>query len=211
MGRGMFHPRYSHESLSHGDKEDPKGLIFTGAGIHDLSNIHVIGHSLDTVRQIYRGTLKEGLVDLARSVIDRNDEFFYFSDDSEPWYLSKMGKSSGYQYKLQNNMEGFILLFKRFHASATSRETHLKIEVSPQAIRRIGSSNMQKALNKLAEQVLNRPEPAGIVVHLAADVQGWDFPNNFESRFVTRAVVRRKDSGWAGFRPDFLRKNTLSI
>ncbi|MBF0359210.1 MAG: hypothetical protein HQL70_11445 [Magnetococcales bacterium] len=201
MAKGKFHPRYSLESLSQNDQlEDKKGMLFGGDSLHDMSHIQLIGRAVDTIRQLYKGELLGGLVETLQNLIDNGEENFSFFENPDVWHLSKLGKSSGFQYKLQNNFIGFTMLIKRFHASVDKCDSHLKIEVSPQAIRRIGPKKIQAELNKLAAQVLKDFKPAGIAIHLAVDVQGWEFPENFETRFITHARVKRKHTGIAAMR-----------
>src|SRR5690606_19782036 len=88
------------------------------------------------------------------------------------WHSGRVGKDSGYQYKLQNADLGFVLLVKNFNAKTDAIGPHLKIEVSPHAIDSLSPERLQQRLNYYAGQVLSHVELNQCAVHLALDVQG---------------------------------------
>ena len=104
------------------------GLIFCHpkkGKVLDLtdSGFQVVGMCVDTLRQIFKGRMDlDFLTDIQHS-IDLNEKQMTFL--GYEWLVAKSSKSSGYQYRLQNNDLGLILLFKMFHAKAESESSHL--------------------------------------------------------------------------------------
>lgn len=198
MAKGLFHEeRHSQASLLFSDLPDKDGKIFVSkAGMFDLSNIQLLAFTVDTVRQLYYGSLKPSiLVSLEKHSSEHSVHPFLGPESLNEWDCSKMPKISGYRYKLQNNYFGFILLIGSYYVALDNPGSHLKIEVSPHAI--YGSSNefLQKKLDQLASYILDSVEPSGISVHLAVDLQGWTIPFDFQDRFVTHSRVVRNYDG----------------
>ena len=55
----LLSKRYSVQSLSSGDSEDPQGRIFMNDnGLTDLSDVSIVGASVDTIRQLFYGVPK---------------------------------------------------------------------------------------------------------------------------------------------------------
>lgn len=164
-------------------KEAPWGKLFidpaTGKSFN-LSNVEVVHFGTDTVRQLYKGQLQLDVMALF-------DEPGMVSFAGERWSAGRIGRDSGYQYRLQNADLGLILLIKSFHAQIDAVGPHLKIEVSPHCLRSQTPQQLQATLNHFAEQVLIDPEPAQCAVHIALDVQGWTPPRDFETKLHCRS------------------------
>lgn len=174
----------------HGEFHD-KGRIFinpkTGA-FSDLSNVRLLRLGVDTVRQMYRGQIRLEVLDLCE--LGGVVEFGGYS-----WVAGRVGRDSGYQYKLQNADLGLILLIKNFNVKSDQHGPHLKIEVSPHLIEYKTPVNLQHMLDQLANQVLTDCEPNQCAVHLALDVQGWEPPADTVARMNCRSRRVREISG----------------
>ncbi|HFI2014066.1 TPA: hypothetical protein ACGPNE_005844, partial [Pseudomonas aeruginosa] len=78
--------------------ESPKGRLFfddTTAQFTDLSGVRILRCGVDTVRQLYNGKLRPevmALFDLSVDVV----EFAGYE-----WSKGRIGRDSGYQYRLQ--------------------------------------------------------------------------------------------------------------
>jgi hypothetical protein len=204
------HNRYDlYTQITHeGDEipQNPKGTMFeSGAGLFDLSGVHLLAATVDTVRQLYHGTLKQKWMKRIDEAIESNAEFFSEGPEG-PWHISRIGKGSGYRYKLQNNELGITILIKRFHAKVEDADTHVKIEVSPHRIRRdeaIRDSSLpgvlQPAMDHLASWLMEDAKPAGVTVHMAVDVQGWEPGKDFMEKLVTRTKAKKDMRGISHF------------
>ncbi len=172
-------------------EEDPKGLLFFDTGtakLTDLRSVKLLRCGVDTVRQHYRGVLRPEVMALV-------DGHGIVSFAGEQWHLGRVGRDSGYQYKLQNADLGLILLIKNFNAKADSFGPHLKIEVSPHAIDSRSPGELQQVMDDLAGEVLQAVERNQAAVHLALDVQGWTPPADIAARMHCRARVQRCING----------------
>ena len=154
----------------------------------DMSHVNVVHFGTDTVRQLYKGQLQQEVLALF-------DEPGIVSFAGERWSAGRIGRDSGYQYRLQNADLGIILLIKSFHAQIDAIGPHLKIEVSPHCIRSMTPQQLQATIDRYAEQVLIKPEPAQCAVHIAMDVQGWTPPKEFESKLHCRSRKVRSYHG----------------
>jgi hypothetical protein len=111
------------------------------------------------------------------------------------WHSGRVGRDSGYQYKLQNADLGFVLLVKNFNAKIDAIGAHLKIEVSPHAIDSLSPDRLQARLDYYAAEVLSNLEVNQCAVHLALDLQGWKPPVDMVARMHCRARAHRDISG----------------
>ena len=164
-------------------EESPWGQLFVDpvtGDTFDLRGVNVVHFGTDTVRQLYRGRLHPDVLSLfdAPGIVD-------FA--GERWSAGRIGRDSGYQYRLQNADLGVILLLKSFHAQPDAPGPHLKIEVSPHWIRSQSPSELQAMMNRLGDAVLVGAEAQQAAVHVALDVQGWHPPKDFESRLHCRS------------------------
>ncbi|EOZ0802118.1 TPA: tyrosine-type recombinase/integrase [Pseudomonas aeruginosa] len=151
--------------------ESPKGRLFfddTTAQFTDLSGVRILRCGVDTVRQLYNGKLRPevmALFDLSVDVV----EFAGYE-----WSKGRIGRDSGYQYRLQNAEMGLILLIKNHNIKVDTIGSHLKIEVSPHALDGADPRILQGVLDDLAAAVLSHCETNQAAVHIALDVQGWN-------------------------------------
>ncbi len=149
------------------------------------SGFQVVGMCVDTYRQLFRGrVLQDILTDVDYSLELREKTFNFHGQD---WLLGKSGKNSGYQYRLQNNHLGLIILFKMFHAKADSESTHLKIECSPWFLERHSPEYIDNYLHSIAERILVTPEIHYPAIHLALDLQGWKPEKNLCDKVICRS------------------------
>ena len=94
----------------------------TTAQFTDLSGVRILRCGVDTVRQLYNGKLRPevmALFDLSVDVV----EFAGYE-----WSKGRIGRDSGYQYRLQNAEMGLILLIKNHNIKVDTIGSHLKIE-----------------------------------------------------------------------------------
>lgn len=157
------------------------------ASFCDLSALNVLRCGVDTVRQLYKGTLKPGILALF-------DEDYVFLGDYE-WSTGRVGRDSGYQYRLQNADLGLILLVKNFNVKTESFGPHLKIEVSPHLINDTSPNQLQSMLNTFAGLLLDGWEYNQSAVHLAIDLQGWEPPSDIVARMHCRVRAVRQFDG----------------
>lgn len=178
---------------------DSVGRLFVcpeTARITDLSGVKILNCSVDTVRQLYRGTLRTDIYQLFST--PQLVEFGGYQ-----WFSGRVGRDSGYQYRLQNNDLGLILLIKNFNVSDQASGPHLKIEASPHLIESMAPVELQSLMNGLAIQVLTDIEPNQCAIHLAVDLQGWEPPRDLVARMHCRSRRVREITGidsvdWAG-------------
>lgn len=173
-------------------EESSTGTLFmnpSDASVFDLSGIRVLHFGTDTVRQLYRGTIKSAVL----SLFDVKGELVEFA--GHQWHPGRIGRDSGYQFRLQNADLGIILLIKSFHVDAITEGPHLKIEVSPHAILGRTSAELQSLLDYLADHVLLNSSKVQCAVHIAMDVQGWQPGNEFEQHLHCRSRRTRSFSG----------------
>lgn len=185
--------RYSLESLAEG-QTDPKGrLLLSELGQINLQDLHLLHVGVDTVRQLYKGTPKGWPVEVVQTAYDAG--FKKMVDLANRKWLVGSGGRSGYRWRLQNSDLGLILLFGSRFAELDKEGAHLKIEVSPHFIDRLGADGVQQELDRIAQELLDYLTPTGVAVHTAVDVQGWEPPQDFEHRFVSRSKRKTRIDG----------------
>src|SRR5690606_35434916 len=184
----MLKPTH-YNRLNHDFQPDQFGrLFFNGKGFSDLAGLNILRCGVDTVRQLYRGYIKPGLLDLFE-----NTGMVFFG--GHEWHASRIGRDSGYQFKLQNADLGLILLIKNFNVKAECFGPHLKIEVSPHLIEENSPGQLQAIMNDLAELVLDGVEFNQSAVYIALDVQGWQRPADLVPSMRCRSrTVRQFDT-----------------
>lgn len=173
-------------------REDARGRVFFDEGLArftDLSCVRLIRCGVDTVRQHYRGVLDPALL----CVFDAPPGLVEFGGYS--WHASRVGRDSGYQFKLQNADLGLILLLKNFNCKPDVPGPHLKIEVSPHAIDAHSPESLQALMDGLARQAMSCVELNQCAVHIALDFQGWTPPADLDSRMHCRATSSRRFAG----------------
>lgn len=186
--------RYSVNSLARGERAIAGRLFMSEAGMIDLSNVHILHSGLDTIKQLYAGSLKKPvLVDIERVYDEGFGECVELA--GRIWLVGS-GGASGYQYRLQNSDIGLILFVKSRYAERDQDYSHLKIECSPHWIKDRTTADMRRELDELAVCLLDKSETNGCAVHLCVDVQGWEPPANFADALVTHARrVRTHSAG----------------
>ena len=182
-----------HQRLNLLTAEDDKhGRLFVDPGnvtFTDLSGVRLLRCGVDTVRQLYKGLIRPeimALFEVPGTLVD-------FA--GQRWHSGRVGRDSGYQYKLQNADLGIILLVKNFNAKLDCIGPHLKIEVSPHAIDSLSPERLQDRLDFYASQVMTHVEINQCAVHLALDLQGWTPPTDLVARMHCKARTQRDISG----------------
>jgi hypothetical protein len=172
--------------------EDAKGRLFVDPGtarIVDLSGVRLLHCGVDTVRQLYRGLIRPEVM----ALFEKPGTLVDFA--GQRWHSGRVGKDSGYQYKLQNADLGIILLIKNFNSKLENIGPHLKIEVSPHAIDTLSPERLQQRMDFYAKNVLSNVERNQCAVHLALDLQGWTPPADMVARMHCRSRAARDISG----------------
>ena len=84
------------------------------AALTDLSGVRLLRCGVDTVRKLYKGLIRPEIM----SLFDNPGTMVDFA--GQRWHSGRVGRDSGYQYKLQNADLGIILLVKNFNAKLDS-------------------------------------------------------------------------------------------
>ncbi|MCQ2049306.1 Uncharacterised protein [Stutzerimonas stutzeri] len=172
--------------------EDSQSRLFVDPGtarIVDLSKVRLLRCGVDTVRQLYRGLIRPEIM----ALFEKPGAMVQFA--GEFWHAGRVGRDSGYQYKLQNADLGFVLLIKNFNAKLEQIGPHLKIEVSPHAIDALSPERLQERMDYYAAAVMTHRERNQCAVHLALDLQGWLPPVDLVARLHCRARTHRDITG----------------
>lgn len=195
--------RFSTESLSKGQSEDPNGRIFYNhTGFTDLSDVNIVGCSVDTIRQLFFGVPDVGMVDLLNTLIANKQEFYQHNRlGNTQWHISKMGKAARYRFKFQSNQQGIVILFGSYYEKLDAPGQHLKIELSPHFISNNSIDSIWSRMYHdhldigIAGLFLSKPEPRGCAVHMALDYQGYTFGDDFlENLSTSTRTIRTYDS-----------------
>jgi hypothetical protein len=197
--------RYSLQSLAVSGEQDETGRLFcNNHGMTDLTDVEIVGASVDTVRQLYYGTPKDFIFETLQQLIQLEEQFFSLSIPSvsdrfhvEFFHLAKMGKAARYRYKLQNNDLGVVILFGSYYQKIDNEGQHLKIELSPKFISCRTAQSTMAYMNAIAHQLLAKAEPKGCAVHLACDYQGFTLPDDLIQRLSTYTRTIRSYDGCA--------------
>lgn len=179
-------PIHDFERFDVSSGETGKGDLFIGEGQQiNLQGVNVLWSGVDTVRQLYQGRLRpEVLAEIVTAYEQGHGAMIRINDLD--WAVMS-GRRGGFRYVLQNREYGLTMLIQNFYAEADSLGTHVKIETSPSWLYERGSQQIQDELNFWARYFLQSSEPSGVAIHLAVDFQGWQPPQDFAQRFVTRA------------------------
>lgn len=177
--------RTSLEALCSNDPYDKRGnLMISEAGQVDTSSFKVLSSTVDTIRQLYLGSLKPEVLELLQVCYETHTNF---STSKGVEFAVGGAMVGGYKYKLQNNDLGLIVLVKHRYHDEKLAAPHLKIDLSSKLIQSLDPVETQQYLDKIASYWLNDPQPTGCAVHMACDVQGWVPPSDFLNRFVCRS------------------------
>ncbi|WEW98512.1 hypothetical protein P3T65_02045 [Pseudomonas nitroreducens] len=170
----------------------PHGRMFMDSkagNFTDLSGVRFLRCGVDTVRQLYKGMVRPEVM----ALFDDQEPIAEFA--GHQWSKGRVGRDSGYQFRLQNADLGLILLIKNHNIKLDTIGSHLKIEVSPHAIDGVDPAALQKVLDDLAAAVLTRCETNQCAIHIALDVQGWKPAANIVDRMHCRSNRVRQISG----------------
>lgn len=198
--------RFSSESLFLGTDVDPSGSVFINEyGITDLSSVNVVGASVDTVRQLFYGVPKASFIRKLEEHVEMKDEYIRLTANicvnDDRWHFSRMGKTGGYRYKMQNNAVGIVVLFGSWYGKIDQEGSHLKIELSPHFISQRTTAEIWEYLHGefvgLSRIFLDDPLPKGVAIHLACDYQGFNLPVDFIRKFITSSRTIRAYDGIA--------------
>ncbi|MCG8906709.1 hypothetical protein [Pseudomonas sp. DP-17] len=172
--------------------ESSEGRIFmdpASGRFADLSGVRLLRCGVDTVRQLYNGMIRPEVM----ALFDEPEDIVHFA--GYQWAKGRIGRDSGYQYRLQNADMGLILLIKNHNVKIDVIGPHLKIEVSPHALDGADPKILQGVMDDLAAGVLVACETNQCAVHIALDVQGWTPPADFVDRMHCRSRRVRQISG----------------
>lgn len=164
--------------------ESPEGrLFFNDKTVKwtDLSGVRFLRCGVDTVRQLYNGKIRPEVM----AIFEEKEDLVEFA--GYQWIKGRIGRDSGYQYRLQNADMGLILLIKNHNVKIENIGPHLKIEVSPHALDGADPHILQGMLDDLAAGVLIACETNQCAVHIALDVQGWTPPAELVDMMHCRA------------------------
>ena len=87
--------------------DSPRGRLFVDSrpgDFTDLSDVRVLRCGVDTVRQLYNGLIRPEV----KALFDSQEAIVEFA--GHQWSKGRIGRDSGYQFRLQNADLGLILL-----------------------------------------------------------------------------------------------------
>lgn len=185
--------RYSNTTL---EETSTGKLFFVKKTMVDLGELEIVNQCVDTVRQLFYGTLDIKYYESLKDRLENGDTIVKLMDRKYgiDFHLGRVsGDKSGYRYKLQNNELGVIILFGSFRQKLDKPGNHLKIELSPHFIANHTPETIMQFLTGMtykgrgiAGLFLTEYKCTGVAVHLATDIQGIDIPDNFLEHFTSR-------------------------
>lgn len=159
--------------------QNPDGSVW------DCRNVSIVHHGLDTVRQLYNGLINHETYRIIQAAYDAG-----FGEACKigvlEWIVSSGGRS-GYRYILRNENVGLTIMVGSSFCDETYNGAHLKIQCSPVFLLSRSLRDIQADLDDIAEDFIFQVVPAGVAVHLCADIQGWLPPNDLDYRLVTKS------------------------
>lgn len=178
-------------------EENPLGKYFACPEYSaDLSSIHVLLSSVDTVRQLYRGALDMEWFRLLEEEYESSRLETRIIHLHGYDFVIRPGGGSGYKFRLQNNDEGLIIFVKSHYAQENISGTHIKIECSPSLLLTTTPKDVQDTLDGIARTLIDGDMLyGGVAMHLAVDVQGYKPAKNFSDRLVCRSNRRFTHDG----------------
>ncbi len=189
--------RYTESSLTRGEM-DERGLLFISPlGQVDLSRVALLSAAVDTVRQKFEGMPHPEKVQEVQTAYEAGHKQLVQVLGCD--FVLGSGGQSGYRYRLQNNEMGLIILFGSRYKELDKEYSHLKLELSPHLIASASPKETQAFMNQVAAEFIRLPRACGVAVHLAVDIQGWELPEDFESRFVARSRRKARFDGLSEF------------
>jgi hypothetical protein len=160
--------------------------FFNSSQMIDLSDIRFLHTGIDTVKQLFNGFLRLDILNRL-NVHDIGLHGTTLEIGGVEWMYTKSSKSTGYQYILKNLDLGFVVLLKSFYESENNHASHLKIEVTPQAIYERTPRQLRDDLRSLADIFLSQSAEGSIAFHACVDIKNLNLPDNFESHLVAKA------------------------
>lgn len=164
------------------------------AAFYDLSGLRFLWRGIDTIRQLYRCTLRSGVYEAIVTHWE-NASSDVIEIGGIEWKLSSSGKKSSYRFILKNLDVGMVVLLKSYYCEADKEGSHIKIECTPQLIDELGLSLLTKKLREVASVFGDTVVAAGVSVHLALDMKGLELPEDFEDRLICRTKRSLKVNG----------------
>lgn len=188
--------RHSMNSLLTGDAGDKRGRLFLSPlGQVDLSGVKFLHQGVDTVKQLYSGTMRPFPLEVVQTAYEAGFRQVVEIDGYQ--WLVGSGRAGGYRYTLRNADSGLVVLLGSLYVPTDKEGSHLKAELSPHYLQAHTPEQAQAELDKLARIFLVCPSPVGIACHVCADFQGWEPPADFEARLVTRSKRQANRKGFA--------------
>lgn len=131
-----------------------------------MKNLVVLAHSIDTVNQFFVCRLRKSFftkLETAALPIE-------YEIKGRRYVLSKMGKSSGYQFSLQSKEIGAQFLFKSFYKDVSVDASHIKLSLSPHFLIR-PYENQVEEIDRVVEHLTHFAHPSHFAIHYAIDFQ----------------------------------------
>jgi hypothetical protein len=170
-------------------------LFLTPNGEWDSNIVTVLHTGIDTIKQLYKGYIK---LDRFEAIESRYTDKFYTIEFNGyagiEWAISS-AQRGGYRYSLNNRDLGIVVMIGDIHTESKYEGHHLKIELSPWFILSKSIDVLQSCIDEIASLFIHMFKHTGVAIHLCTDVQGWQVPNDLDSRLVTRAQRIQKYSG----------------
>ncbi|EGG93992.1 hypothetical protein IMCC1989_475 [gamma proteobacterium IMCC1989] len=154
-----------------------------------LNHMRFLHSGIDTIKQLFTGFLKLDVIH-ALSTHDYDLRGSTVNFGGIDWKYSTSSKKTGYQFVLKNLDLGFVVLLKSFFEEEDKLGSHLKIEVTPQAIFESTPIELRNSLREVANLFLSSYTENSIAFHACVDIKGLEIPDDFEANLVTKA--RRK-------------------
>jgi hypothetical protein len=184
-------------------EENALGRLFVAKEtIVDMSDVEIVHSGVDTVRQVFHGSINSDMYDQLEELVKTKDSLFDLGGVGTFWHVSRLSRSSFYRLKIQNNELGVTILFGHYNSSLDHPASHLKIELSPHFIEDFKVDGVMNFFtgnsyggSGIVGLFLNDFEYNGVAVHLAVDYQGALLPDNFTELFTTRMRTFRTFEG----------------
>ncbi len=171
-----------------------KGELFQNSDgtIFDSSSINVLHNGIDTIKQLYEGLVIDEIFQSIKLAYEDNQNEILINETL--WKLGS-GRRGGYRYSLNSRDLGIFILFGSFYTETKYNGHHLKIELSPDLILSNKVDDIQQIMDDLAKFFITQLRHTGVAVHICADIQGWDIPDDLDRCMTTKARRVYKASG----------------
>lgn len=185
--------RYSDNGFFDDELSQSNGELFElpSGDLWNSRNVAVLHNGLDTVKQLYQGLIDKTEYLKVQSAYDSGSGAIVEIGNFQ-WKVGS-GRRGGYRYSLQNKNIGLVILLGSFYLDPVYHGHHLKIECSPNFLLSRSIEDIQGDLDLFASYFISQMGHTGVAVHLCADLQGWECPNDLDFRLTTKAkrVFRR--------------------